>query len=307
MHARIPALALSLFLTPALSGAGEAPAAFSITGTPLYAPELPEATRSQYEAELAAARADFEVDPGEANTIWLGRRLAYLMRVKEAVDVFSEGLERFPDSYRLLRHRGHRHITLRDFDAAVTDLARARRLMPREPVEIEPDGRPNRLGIPLSSTQFNILYHLALAHYLKGDFAAATEAWRACLDYSTNPDLLVATSDWLYLSLRRQGLHAEAEALLANITPDLQVIENDAYLRRLRMYRGELAAEGLLDTAAEDRSLALATQGYGVATWHLVEGDVEAAQRLRAAVLDTGAWAAFGYIAAEADARRMTR
>jgi tetratricopeptide (TPR) repeat protein len=281
------------------------PGAYSLSGEPLFPTPLSEAMRARLESELASARADFEANPDESNTIWYGRRLAYLLRMEEAIAVFSEGLARFPDSYRLLRHRGHRLISVRRFDAAVADLQRARALMPREGIEIEPDGRPNALGIPLSSTQFNILYHLALAHYLQGDFARAAETWRACLAYSVNPDLLVATSDWLYMSLRRQGLTDEAEAVLAPITPDLEVIENDAYLKRLRMYRGELDVAALMDTDAEDRSLALATQGYGVANWHLYRGDQARARALWKDIRDTGAWAAFGYIAAEADWVRL--
>lgn len=130
-------------------------------------------TLSPLEADLAAAQAAFDANPDEMNTIWLGRRLAYLQRFDEAVAVFSQGLQRFPESYRLLRHRGHRHITLRDFDAAIADFERAYALMPRGVTETEPDGMPNPHGIPLSNTQFNILYHHALARYLKGEFAEA--------------------------------------------------------------------------------------------------------------------------------------
>lgn len=285
--------------------AGTQPAAYSLSGEPLFATPMAEDARARLESELASARADFEADPDESNTIWYGRRLAYLLRLEEAIAVFSDGLSRHPDSYRLLRHRGHRHISARRFDAAVVDLERARILMPREGIEIEPDGRPNALGVPLSNTQFNILYHLALAYYLKGDFARAAAIWRECLAFSVNPDLLVATTDWLYMSLRRQGLEDEAEAVLASITTELEVIENDAYLKRLRMYRGELDATSLMETDAEDRSLALATQGYGVANWHLYRGEESRAKALWKEIRDTGVWAAFGYIAAEADQARL--
>ena len=306
MPTRISLLSLIVLLAPAVAVANHQPAAHSLTGDPLYAQVLPEATQQQFEAELAAARANFESDPNESNTIWLGRRLGYLMRLDEAIAVFDEGLDRFPDSYRLLRHRGHRHITLRRFDAAIRDLERARSLMPPEPMEVEPDGRPNRLGIALSNTQFNVLYHLALAHYLKGDFVRAAAVWRACLDYSNNPDLLVAASDWLYMSLRRMGAAEDAEAVLARVPADTEVIENDAYLMRLRMYRGELPPEALLDTDAEDRALALATQGYGVANWHLYRGETAKARALFDEILSGEAWAAFGFIAAEADRLRLS-
>jgi hypothetical protein len=73
---------------------------------------------------------------------------------------------------------------------------------------------PNPYGIPTSTLQGNIWYHLALAHYLKHDFERALPAWREALATATNDDMLVATSDWLYMTLRRLGRDAEAAAVL---------------------------------------------------------------------------------------------
>lgn len=282
----------------------EAPVAFTVTGEPLQPAPLSAAARERLEGNLAGAQAAWEADPNETNTIWLGRRLAYLQRYPEALAIYELGLRRFPDSYRLLRHKGHRHISRREFDLAIDALSRAWALMPKNVTETEPDGIPNARGIPLSNTQFNVLYHLALAHYLKGDYAAAAGVWEECLDYSPNPDLLVATTDWLWMSLVRLDRREEAAALLEAITPELEIIENDAYLKRLRMYRGELAPEALLETSADDRALALATQGYGVANWYLVNGEPEKAAAMWEEIRATGSWAAFGYIAAEVDAAR---
>src|SRR5687767_2794577 len=78
------------------------------------------------EAQLAQARLELERDPSsEEKLIWVGRRLAYLERFDEAQAVYGRGLEQHPDSFRILRHRGHRWITLRAFDKAVDDLTRA--------------------------------------------------------------------------------------------------------------------------------------------------------------------------------------
>ena len=280
------------------------PVAYTLDGQPLFPSALSAETEERLNADVDAARADFEADPSEMNTIWLGRRLAYLQRYPEAIATFTDGLQRFPDSYRLYRHRGHRHISVRDFDAAIADLERAYALMPKGISETEPDGIPNALGVPLSSTQFNVLYHLALAHYLKGDFEAAEPIWHECLEYSTNPDLLVATKDWLYMTLRRLGDEDAAAEVLTAITPELEVIENESYLKRLRMYRGEIAMDALFSTDADNAALMLATQGYGVANWHFYHGDREQAAAVWEQIFATGSWAAFGYIAAEADAYR---
>ena len=71
------------------------------------------------------------------------------------------------------RHRGHRYISQRKFDAAIADFNKAAELMQGAPIEMEPDGQPNKINKPLSTTQFNVWYHLGLAHYLKEEFDEA--------------------------------------------------------------------------------------------------------------------------------------
>lgn len=275
----------------------------SLSGEPLYAPKLSEERSKLLTDNLNAAEAAFAQEPNEMNTIWLGRRHAYLTNYKKAIEVYTEGLKNFPNSYKLYRHRGHRYISTRQFDKALDDFRKAFQLMPKDTMEIEPDGIPNRLNQPLSNTQFNVLYHYGLAYYLKGEFTKATATYVLCREYSNNPDLLVATTDWLYMSLRRQGLEEQARELLDTdtITDDLEIIENDSYYKRLMMYKGQLPMEELFKTDAEDAALSLATQGYGVANWYLYNGDTIKAREVYQQILSGNSWSPFGYIAAEAD------
>ncbi|HEY9117449.1 MAG TPA: hypothetical protein VIN11_06465, partial [Roseivirga sp.] len=178
-------------------------------------------------------------------------------------------------------------------------------LMPKSKMDIEPDGAPNKLNIPLSNTQFNILYHYGLAHYLKGEFDLAEPIYKECMDYSDNPDLKVATMDWLYMTLKRASKDEEAAELLQTLNTDWEIIENDSYMKRLQMYKGELSVDELFKTNNEDVALSLATQGYGVANWYLYNGDVKNALEIYGQILDGSSWAAFGYIAAEADMARL--
>ena len=260
---------------------------------------LPENVRAQREQQLVDARVAYENDPANADAlIWLGRRTAYLGRYKEAIDIFTKGIREHPRDARMLRHRGHRWITLRQFDRAVADLTKAAELIRNQPDEIEPDGLPNDRNIPTSTLQSNIWYHLGLAHYLRGDFEQALRAYRECLAVSKNPDGVVSTSHWLYMTLRRLGRADEAEAVLAPISTDMDVIENHAYHRLLLMYRGEIAPEELLrenDAAVH----------YGVANWYLVGGDRERAMQLFARIVSEKDWSAFGTIAAESDLHRL--
>lgn len=278
-----------------------------LDGREFRSPEITDKTHALLDSNLNVARNNFEDNPSEENYIWLGRREAYLYNYTKAIEIFSEGIEKFPDSYKLYRHRGHRYITMRDFSKAVADLQQAASLMPEQPLEMEPDGQPNKLNMPLSSAQFNVWYHLGLAHYLRGDFEAAAMAYIKCLSTSNNDDLKCATIDWLYMTYARIGRTDEATSLLGSIREDMKIIENDSYYLRLKMYKGLIAPDSLLNVSAtnEDADLALATQGYGVGNWYLFNGDTAKAKEIFNKVVEGKHFSSFGFIAAEADLMRL--
>jgi tetratricopeptide (TPR) repeat protein len=298
---------LALFAAAVLQAPPPAavPEAVSLFGKPLVSAPITGDTRARLEADLARARADFDRDPSSADAaIWLGRRLAYLGRFRDAIDIYTQGIARHPDEPRLYRHRGHRYITVRKLDLAVADLARAAQLIAGKPDEVEPDGAPNAKGIPRSTLQSNIWYHLGLAHYLNGDFTRALTAYQEGMKVSrVNDDMLVATSDWLYMTLRRLKRDAEARAVLEPIRETMDVIENGAYHARLLMYNGLRTPESVLNLNTAD-DVQIATQGYGVGNWYLVNGDRARAKVIFDRVLAGRAWTAFGFIAAEADTKR---
>jgi tetratricopeptide (TPR) repeat protein len=283
----------------------QTPEATSLFGKPLVSAPPTGEQKARLEADLAKAQADFDRDPSSADAaIWLGRRLGYLGRFRDAIEAYSKGIARHPDEPRLYRHRGHRYITVRQFDLAIADLSRAARLVAGRADEVEPDGAPNKAGIPRSTLQSNIWYHLGLAHYLKGDFTAALDAYREGMKVSrVNDDMLVATSDWLYMTLRRLGRDADARAVLDPIREQMDVLENGAYHARLLMYKGLRTPESVLNLDTAD-DVQIATQGYGVGNWYLVNGDRAKARTIFEKVLTGRAWAAFGFIAAEADVKR---
>lgn len=297
-----PVAALLLLLL----GAAPEPEAISLLGRPLHAPALPPAVQVERQAQLEAARAQAAARPQDVEAlIWLGRRTAYLGRFREAIAVYTRALERHPDDPRLLRHRGHRHLTLRRFDLAAADLERAAALVRGTPDEVEPDGLPNARGIPTSTLQSNVWYHLGLARYLRGDFAGALAAYRQCELVSKNPDMLAATVYWLHLTLLRLGRETEAAAVLVPVRADWELYENHSYHRLLLFFKGERAAEALLaEAGAEESGLDLATVAYGIGAWHLAHGRRDAARALFERVVAGAQWPAFGYIAAEAELAR---
>ena len=268
-------------------------------------PAMSDETRARHEQNLAAARAAYEASPNDAGAIiWLGRRTAYLGRYAEAIEIFGEGIRKHPRDARMYRHRGHRWITMRQFDRAIEDLSRAASLIRGTPDQIEPDGLPNARNIPTSTLQSNIWYHLGLAHYLKGDFEKALEAYRACMAVSKNPDGVVSTSHWLYMTLRRLGRAKEAEEVLGPISMEMDVIENSAYHKLLLMYGGDVAPEEL-EAGQDPNTVDGATILYGIANWWLYNGQPERARPLLQKITAGRQWSAFGYIAAESELHRL--
>ncbi len=279
--------------------------AISLLGDTLRA-SVSAAAEADLTANLEAALADHEADPHDADAlIWYGRRLGYLQEYRDAINVFSHGVEEHPEDARMYRHRGHRYISTRQLDAALADYAQAVVRIEGQTDEVEPDGAPNARGIPTSTLQSNIWYHFGLTQYLMGDFEAALDSYEGYLGVTSNPDQLVAISHWQYMALRRLGRDEEAAAVLEPITADLEVIENGSYHDLLLMYKGEVDAESLW--GGQDDALGSATVGYGVANWHLYNGRTDEAVAALEQVLQTGQWASFGYIAAEAELARMRR
>jgi tetratricopeptide (TPR) repeat protein len=298
-------LAVVILGISCLAQEGAAPRqATSLLGDPLYSPRLRPEQRKQLEANLAAAKAAYQKDPSEENIIWLGRRTAYLNQFREAIAVYTKGLAEYPRSYRLLRHRGHRYITVRELDKAIADLEQAARWIAGVPDETEPDGAPNPKNIPTSTSHTNIWYHLGLAYYVQANYEKALAAYRECLALAKNDDMKVATLDWMYMTLRRLNRETEARALLEQVTPAMNILENHAYHNRLLLYKGLKAPESLLDQGGGDLTQ-LATYGYGVGNWYLANGDRRRATDIFRKILVGTSWPAFGHLAAEADLARM--
>jgi len=301
-------------LLPLLLALAQAPLplkaeARSLLGQPLEPPPIADATRQLYTARLAEARRAFQRTPENADSIiWLGRRTAYLGRYREAIALFSDGIRLYPGDARMYRHRGHRYLTTRRLDLALADFERARALIAGTQDQVEPDGIPNARGIPTSTLHSNIRYHLGLTLYLTGRFAEAARVYAedvAAARASSNADMLVASSHWLYMALRRSGKTAEAAAVLQPIRAELPVIENGSYLRLLLLYQGTLPVDSLVGATGSGATVEDVTLAYGVGNWHFYNGRVEQAREIWSRMLRSPQWAAFGYLAAEAETARI--
>ena len=235
-------------LTVLLAGAGALAQPGSggqttLTGRPLRAPDWSEAYRRELELDLAVALAQFDTAPErEDSYIWLGRRYGYLGRYDEAIAVFDEGLERFPESYRLYRFRGRHRARNRDFAGAIADYEAGIVAMESQPDSFEPDGVPNRIGLPISTYRSNLHYYLGQTLFATGDW----QRMLLELDLAPRSEILFAKDDlnvaivfWKTLALRKLGRDTEAWALLATIPDHLDLIENDGYLAAVKVLQGK--------------------------------------------------------------------
>ncbi len=231
---------------------------------------------------IARAERAVASDPRNVQRyIELGTAQASARQMQEAVRTFSRALTVSPNEPMLYRWRGHRNLSVRNFDRAMADLTR---------------------GYGLDSTNYGILYHLGVLRFVGGDFNAAADAFRRAQPYAPVASELAGATDWRWMSLQRAGRSAEATAMLARRPDSLPTTV--AYARRLKLYRGEIGPDALI-TPADTGDVDVATLAFGLGNWYLVQGDTaRAAAQFRRSVA-SGGWPAFGFIASEAELKRL--
>jgi hypothetical protein len=99
------------------------------------------------------------------------------------------------------------------------------------------------------------------------------------------------------------GRDVEAGKILDNVSEGMELIENTSYYELLMVFKGVFTPEDLLSN--ENSELENATLGYGLGFWHDINGRNSRAQEIWQNVYDSGNWAAFGYIASEAELSKL--
>lgn len=248
----------------------------TLLGTPLREPDWTPEVRARLEEDLAIARAQFEVAPErEDSFIWLGRRLGYLARWEEAIEVFTRGLEVHPDSYKLYRFRGRHRARNRQLELAVEDYRRAADLVENELDSFEPDGILNARHQYLGTYKSNIHYYLGQTSYALGDYEATLRGMEraASEPLGASPDRVVSTAYWRYLAHRKLGQEAEARAIVEAVPDDLELLENFTYYDGVLFFKGVRSAEELLPEADSIVRFALAME-------HAFRGEQEQAEEM---------------------------
>lgn len=268
---------------------------------PYPLPVLEDSIKKIFQANWVAAEKKYRNDSTNAeHIIWYGRRTAYLGDYRKAIEIYTRGIRLYPNDARMYRHRGHRYITLRCWDKAIDDLKKAADLIKDQIDEIEADGIPNARNIPTSTLHTNIWYHLGLAYYLKGEYRLALQAFEKCASLSENDDMLIATLNWLNITLRKLGRIKEADLRIKDIRAGMDIMENHDYLNILLLYKtGDV--NQLVEKTEKQETLSNATTGFGVGAYYLLNGKKDKAKELFEKVVAGNQWASFGYIAAEAE------
>ena len=240
---------LSVLIPITVAGqANEVPQASSLKGKPLYSPVQDPKIIAKSDSTIAAIRAAGNLT--EDNYVEIGRQLVATARYKEAVENYSTGLERFPNSFKLLRHRGHRYLTLRKLDLVIKDLVKASDLIKSKPDSWEVDAT----GKQTDTYQHQIDYHLGVYYFLTKSYKEAVLAFEKSLKEAHEPNEIVGTTDWLYNAYQRNGQKAEAEKLIKSMGTTDKADHEQAYFRRILLYRGMLTPTELVDeTTAPDK------------------------------------------------------
>lgn len=231
---------------------------------------------------VARAQRALAQDPRNLQRyIDLGTAQAGARQMQEAVQTFTRAMAVAPNDPIVYRWRGHRNLSVRNYDQAMADLTR---------------------GYGLDSTVYGIQYHLGVLRFLRGDFNAAVDAFRRAQPHAPDAGELTGSTDWLWMSLMRAGRASEAAAMLAR-RPDSLHIDN-AYARRLKLYRGEIGPDAVL-TASDTGDVDVATLAFGLGNWYLLKGDTARATTMFKRSIASGGWPAFGFMASEAELKRM--
>ncbi len=242
--------------------------------------------RSQQDAgAVARAQQALAANPKDLNLIVaLGTAQAGVRDMRGAVVTFTKGLEAHPNNALLYRWRGHRHLSLREFDAALADFAS---------------------GLKTDSTVYGIWFHLGIVKFVRGDFNGAADAFTRAQPRAPDAGELAGSTDWLWMSLSRAGKHAEAQAMLDRKPDSLKVADPEyAYVKRLRMYRGQVKPEALI-TTTDTADVQQATLNFGLGNYYIVKGDTAHAKQAFERAVRSGGWPGFGFIVSEAELKRL--
>ncbi len=273
--------------------------ATSLDGKPLYRKMVSEDDLESADELIEAFRKKQNLQ--ESDYLELGKIYTSTNRYRDAIGVFEEGIQRFPDSYRLHRNKGHRHLSLRELRPAITHLSTADQLIgPEDNGDLEYDAS----GKPTGTYKYWVKYYSGVYYMLSDDLNNAIKCYQSCIDLAIDNKNTVGPSAWLYHLNQMKGNPETAQEIIDRIDEDLDTDQGHPYFKQAMLFKGVFTPEELMAArppSAADWSVQDATVTFGVARYHVYQSDSTSYLGLIDKILSTDHWNAWAYVMAEKD------
>ena len=230
----------------------------------------------------------------EDDYIEAGRLHTAVNRYHDAIDVYTKGIEKFPNSFKLLRHRGHRYMSAREFESAIVDLRRGDDILGTDDSVLE----HNQDGYATGSYKYWIWYHIGLYHFFHGDYEQGAEAFENCLSLAIDNKNRTGSRSWLFETYQKLGDVDRARDIIAPITADFDVDQEYSYFKKIMLYKGILQPDDLVDLnkVTSEWTGGDISRAYGVAIWHSINDRKEEALAVYQKILETPHWNSWAYV-----------
>lgn len=273
--------------------------ATSFDGKPLYQKQVDEDQLEEADETIAEIRKKTVLT--EEDYFIMGSAYTSTYRLRDAIAVYEEGLEKYPDSYRLHRLKGHRHLSIRELTPGIAHLSKADQLIgPTDNGDLEYDTS----GKPTGTYKYWVKYYSGVYYMLTDDLNNAIKCYQSCLDLAISNKNTVGPRAWLYHLNQMKGKPELAQDIIDRIDEDLDTDQGHPYFKQAMLFKGVLTAKELMadrPVALEDWSVQDATVTFGVARYHVYQGDSTTYLALLDRILQTNHWNAWAYVMAEKD------
>ena len=244
--------------------------------------------------DLEQSKAALKEDP-ENPELWyqLGMAVGNAEGAEASIDVFSRGLAISPFNAPLYFGRGRKNIGLRKYDRAIADATMA--------IRLEPD-------------IWTYWYYRAVPRNLSGDAKGALEDFMQCFRMTPENEHYPLV-DWMFLCCLDMGDMEKAKEILNLIDTSVEPHHcmDYAYRRRVRLYKGEINPEDMIDeqdilqnayiTQPGRMQLETETLTFGLFAYYTYTGNTEKANETLKTIASFKPSAAFGYLKGSAIAR----
>ncbi len=225
----------------------------SPSGVPFRDKEFATSTKEWFDGDLETASIVFASAPlKESSYSWRGRREGFMGNYAKAIEIFTEGMELFPESYALYRYRGYHLVRNYQFEEGIIDLRRAEELIENVDVAPTQEGIPGRSNFSPSTFKRNIYYYLAESSMATGDYNTVVEYMDKAAETNQlrdKDDFLVSTSFYKYMAMRKLGQHDEANEMIMAIPRGLDIISNRDYYDAIQFLQGRVSRDQFMGRA----------------------------------------------------------